>query len=196
MKWDFLRQLPDKRHLFPLLIGANLLGAVYGFYWYRYQLAGTPWYYWPVVPDSPLAVLFFTLFLVNIYIHRRQYWVEAFGYLAMLKYGLWTPFVLAQAGVATGNFDFESFHLSLSHLAMAIEAWIFLRYYIPPSRYAIRLLLWFLANDYLDYFWGTHPTLPAPQYKTYAAVVAFGSTIISFLLVLYYANRQRLQLKK
>lgn len=185
-----LVEIPRHRSLFLPLIMVNILGAVYGFYWYRHQLQATPWYYWPVVPDSPLAVLFFTLVLVNIYRGRRSHWLEAFGYLAMLKYGLWTPLVLVQAGVAAGNFDFESLHLSLSHLGMALEAALFLHHYPPPRYYAWRALLWFLLNDYFDYLKGTHPTLPAPQFKTYAGVVALVNTIFSQVVVLRFSRKQ------
>lgn len=191
MHWlKALGELPRRPSLYPTLIAVNSLGAIYGFYWYRYQLQATPWFYWPVVPDSPLAVLFFTLVLVELSRGRRNHGLEALGYLGMLKYGLWTPLVLVQAGVATGNYDFESFHLTLSHLGMALEAVLFLRHYPPPRPYAWGEWLWFLLNDYFDYGRGTHPYLPAPQYESFAAVVAVAMTLLAQAIVLFLPRRK------
>lgn len=41
-----------------LLLFVNAAGTVYGYYWYRYQLAETPPVFLPFVPDSPTASLF------------------------------------------------------------------------------------------------------------------------------------------
>lgn len=53
----------DKRFLLALFF-VNLLGTIYGFIWYKEQLVITPYIYWPFVPDSPIASLFFTIFLL------------------------------------------------------------------------------------------------------------------------------------
>ena len=44
--------------LLNLLLICNILGTLYGFIWYGDQLAKTPWYFLPFIPDSPIASLF------------------------------------------------------------------------------------------------------------------------------------------
>lgn len=46
------------RPVVSLLLLVNAAGTVYGYYWYRYQLAETPPLFLPFVPDSPTASLF------------------------------------------------------------------------------------------------------------------------------------------
>lgn len=48
----------SNRSFIGLLLAINLFGTVYGYYWYRYQLAETPAKFLLFVPDSPTASLF------------------------------------------------------------------------------------------------------------------------------------------
>ena len=78
-----------QRRFLLLLFVINLLGTLYGYYWYRYQLAQTPLPYLPFVPDSPTASLFFTIVLW-LYLRRRNNpYIEAFAAVTLFKYGIW-----------------------------------------------------------------------------------------------------------
>ncbi|KPD00816.1 hypothetical protein LR69_00898 [Geobacillus sp. BCO2] len=57
MAW--LYALLASRPVVWLLLFVNAAGTIYGYYWYRYQLADTPPVFLPFVPDSPTASLFF-----------------------------------------------------------------------------------------------------------------------------------------
>ncbi len=54
------------------LLIINILGTIYGYYWYRYQLEQTPFYFLPFVPDSPTASLFFVFVLLGFLYKKRS----------------------------------------------------------------------------------------------------------------------------
>lgn len=188
---SWLLGMPGDRRWIAALIAINLSGSLYGFNWYREQLRSTPLLYWPVVPDSPLSTLLFSLFLVAVYFGRRYPYLEALSGLAMIKYGLWTPVVIGQHWWVHRMADFEDVHLFLSHLAMAMEAMLFLHFYRPglcrpgPTRnlkglvWGLPAVGWLLFNDYMDYFRGFHPALPAPELVETVKVVSMAITGLS-----------------
>lgn len=88
------QNLRRRRILYPVL-GINLVGIAYGFFYYLPQFADTPVYLWPLVPDSPLAVLVMTAALVLVAGDRSNAWLNLLGSAAMVKVGLWTAVVLA-----------------------------------------------------------------------------------------------------
>lgn len=189
VKW--LLGLPENRRLLPWLASANLLSSVYGFLWYRQQLSASPGYLWPVIPDSPLAALVFGIFLTGLVFGRRQPLLEAFAHLSMVKYGLWTVLVLGWDMLLHGVRDFETIHLSLSHLVMAVEAMVFLRVYHPGMAAGLAAWSWFLFNDFMDYIWGTHPILPDPGQIVYVRGVAVFTSLAAFLVFWHFRRLDR-----
>lgn len=172
--WRWLFRLPEDRRATFLLLLVNLFGTVYGYWWYRDQLAATPIRAWPVVPDSPTATGLFALFLAALLRGREIPPLSAFAFLSSVKYGLWTPAVMAHYWVTAGRATFESIHLSLSHLGMALEAFIYMRAF-PPRRPSVLLAgAWLLFNDFADYALGFHPFLPVagPAAASFAAAAA------------------------
>jgi len=194
LRWkSWMLGIPGDRRWIAVLIAVNLSGSLYGFNWYREQLRATPLRYWPVVPDSPLSTLLFSLFLIAVYFGRRYPWLEALSELAMIKYGLWTPLVIGQHWWVHRVVDFEDVHLFLSHLAMAVEATLFLRFYrpgpvlgLPGLVWGLPALGWLLFNDYMDYFRGFHPALPAPE--LIEVVKVFSLVITGLSALLYVAS--------
>ena len=183
--WRIFTRIPlDERWLY-LLIPLNILGAIYGFNWYRDQLASTPLKYWPVVPDSPLSTLLFGLVLLGIRLGRRNRLLEGVAYISMVKYGLWTMFVFAQCWWARRAAFPEEAFLFASHLGMAVEAVLYARYYFPGRRAIITASLWTFFNDYMDYVRGFHPYLPMMEfYPTVRLVSVLTSVaVIAGLLV-------------
>lgn len=180
-RWLF--RLPEHRGATFLLLLVNGFGTVYGYWWYRDQLAATPVLAWPVVPDSPTATALFALFLAAVLRGREIPALSAFAFLTSVKYGLWTPAVMAQYWLATGRATFESVHLSLSHLGMALETFIYMRAF-PPRRAAVLVAgAWLGFNDFADYALGFHPVLPVPG-PDGEAFAAAAAALLSLLAVL------------
>lgn len=185
LRWKcWLLGIPGDRRWIAVLIVVNLGGSLYGFNWYREQLQATPLRYWPVVPDSPLSTLLFSLFLTAVYFGRRYPWLEALSGLAMIKYGLWTPLVIGQHWWVHRVVEFEDLHLFLSHLGMAVEAMLFLRFYRPGLLSGLPAVGWLVFNDYMDYFRGFHPSLPAPELVEVVKIFSIAITGLSGLLYL------------
>ncbi|MEM3030861.1 MAG: DUF1405 domain-containing protein [Candidatus Micrarchaeia archaeon] len=152
--------------LFWLVFVANLAGAGWGFiYFYGDQLAATPFWLWPFVPDCPLYAL---LFAIGMLVARTMRGVLAdfflfFTFAGSLKYGFWTVFVLT--AFAPWYFAPQTAVmyavLFVSHVGLFGEALLLL-----PGLFRVRawflpaVLGWFLLHDYSDYFLNTHPPLP------------------------------------
>lgn len=146
---------------------ANVVGILYGFYYYLPQFRVTPAWLWPLVPDSPFAVLLMAIALGLIIADREIEWVTLLGTAAMVKVGVWTAVVLAwfpehfsfslvpDLGCETsivfgcGNLNTYLFYL---HLGMAAE--LLLVSDLLPSDPGPYLAIGgaFLAVDVVDYY--------------------------------------------
>jgi uncharacterized membrane protein YpjA len=173
-----------------LLFGINLFGSLYGFWWYRDQLAATPTKYWVIVPDSPAATFLLTIWLGLLlfgFDWRKpgMQFLGATAFLANMKWGLWTATVLPQAGIAHG-WEFDYIHLSLSHFAMWAQGMLYARYYPPSLAPALGALGWVLFQDLMDYqVLMTHTWLPYDEQFGFARAVAVSLSCIwgGFLVV-------------
>lgn len=191
MTWlrRFLEMVATDRRLWWALFFVNLLGSIYGFYWYWPQLSTTPVKYWLIVPDSPGSTFLLTIWLGLMLAGKdwRRPGMQLLGAVAFvsnMKYGLWTATVLPQAGIKYG-WQFDFVHLSLSHLGMFLEAMIFARHYRPPLWAAAAALAWMGFQDFIDYqVLMTHPTLPYQAEFGFARAAAFVLSILwgGFLL--------------
>lgn len=194
-KWPWLRRVTGDRRALLALVIVNLFGTVYGFYWYRDQLALTPLTSWPFVPDSPTATLLFALFGLVFLLGRPgverkpgPVLLQGFAYLANFKYGLWTPAIMIHLWLTTGQLDFESVHLSLSHLGMAIQALLY-AFTHPPRAFPVALAgAWLFLNDYLDYGRGLHPFLPAPGSEAFAGMLAVTFSFVALFAGTYFSR--------
>ncbi|MEF8888261.1 MAG: DUF1405 domain-containing protein [Haloarculaceae archaeon] len=140
------------RLAWPIVL-VNLAGTVFGFWYYRFQLADTPLVAWPVVPDSPMATLFIALSLAAWRLDLRVGPLHALAFFGCIKLGAWTPYVQlvlnGPGGIATWLYWF----LILSHAAMVVEAFLIHRY----ARFTVGSVavaaVWYGFNDVVDYFW-------------------------------------------
>jgi uncharacterized membrane protein YpjA len=160
------RRLRDTRLLIGVVL-VNLVGIAYGFVYYVPQFALTPGLLWPLVPDSPMAVLLMTVGLAFVIAGRWRPWVNLLGAAAMVKVGLWTAFVLLafpehfgfslllDLGCETGLLGCGNLNTVLfySHLGMALEALVVadLLPREPGGFLAVGGLL--VGHDILDYAW-------------------------------------------
>ncbi|WP_276272585.1 DUF1405 domain-containing protein [Haloarcula litorea] len=151
----------------------NLLGTLFGFWYYagrpldlapplvEGQLGAAPPLAYPLIPDSPVATLFIGLSFAAWRLDWDVQWLHALAFFGCIKLGLWTPYVqLVVNGV--GNLPLWLYwFLILSHLAMAVEAFVIHRYAafsIPAVAVATG---WYLFNDVVDYF---VPVLDGPHH--------------------------------
>ncbi|WP_246321151.1 DUF1405 domain-containing protein [Paenibacillus germinis] len=169
---DFLL---SKKMLWAFFI-SNLLGTIYGYEWYWAQMVDTianyPAWYVYFVPDSPTASLFFTLSIGFLLMDRSldqqpnklyraiRGFVEAFALITSFKYGIWAVAMIwtgAWQGVPVG---WDGWMLTGSHLAMAVEALLFVRWYRYRLTAIIIVAIWTFWNDFMDYERGIFPRLP------------------------------------
>ncbi|MGO4271650.1 DUF1405 domain-containing protein [Paenibacillus sp. TAF58] len=169
---DFLL---SKKMLWAFFI-SNLLGTVYGYEWYWAQMVDTianyPVWYVFFVPDSPTASLFFTLSIGFLLLDRSmdqqpsklyraiRGFIEAFALITSFKYGIWAVAMIwtgAWQGVPVG---WDGWMLTVSHLAMAVEALLFVRWYKYKLTAITIVAIWTFWNDFMDYERGIFPRLP------------------------------------
>ncbi|MBI4399938.1 DUF1405 domain-containing protein [Candidatus Micrarchaeota archaeon] len=157
-----MSELGFEKSLFWPIVMINLFSAFLGFvFFYGPQLAETPIYLWPFVPDCPLYAL---LVAVALVLARTNVKADLFFFITgigALKYGFWTVFVLS---------SYSSFYLPISqlqymllffgHIGLFLEAFIFSKKIDVKNWYVVVALVWFVANDFSDYVWNTRPYLP------------------------------------
>lgn len=181
--------IPHHRGWLRLLVAVNVLGSIYGFNWYVAQLARTPWYLWPVTPDSPLSSLGFGIYLALRLGGRAAPWFGALVQLATFKYGLWTVVVLGQYLLATGDANPELLLLLSTHAGMALEAYLMMRADPAPGPALALAMGWLALNDAFDYLVGTHPTVPDPSLIDVVAVEAAALTWLALAAALTARRR-------
>lgn len=137
-----------------ILLLINLIGFVFGIYYYTFQLQHTPWYLWLLVIDCPLFVLLFII----AYAARSDLF-RFFTSVGLFKYGLWTVFVILILYPLFIEWDPVLYPLILVlHIGMMLESFILL-----PREFRLSNLLVipaFILFDLADNFFGTMPLLP------------------------------------
>ncbi len=173
----------------PLII-INVLGSIYGYYWYHMQLAATPAVYRIFVPDSPFAT---TLFALALFLYFLGWRSSLFGVVAMtasIKYGIWAVLLISHLWLHGGAVRPTEVILFVSHLGMVAQGLIFLRNINWGGFTVLTAFGWMLLNDFMDYIIGLHPYLFVEGQLFFASLSAVGLTlIISLGLVL---GRRRL----
>jgi len=171
----YVAPLPDwledvgLRLAWPIVL-VNLVGTLFGFWYYAGrptelavdgQLGEATAAAWPLIPDSPVATMFIGLSLAAWRLDFEADWLHALAFFGCIKLGLWTPYVqLALNGPGEIALWLYLF-LIVSHLAMAMEAFLihrYARFAVPSVAVAVA---WYAFNDVVDYFW---PTLQGPHH--------------------------------
>lgn len=148
--------LSHKSFLWMLLF-INLLGTVYGFDWYMWQLVVTEPKFWIFVPDSPTASLFFTVAILGWLINRNFKLIEALALITLVKYGLWAVVMNLLTLIETGSIGWVGWMLVVSHFAMAVQAILYIPFYKFGLGHIIIASIWTLHNDVIDYVFGQMP---------------------------------------
>lgn len=179
-----------ERFFLITLLVVNILGSIYGYYWYGDQLASTPVLWWLFVPDSPLSTSLFSVSLVFFLFHKTLKFVPLLALGSLIKYGLWAVVINMDLLVAGEGFSWLNLMLSLSHLGMAGEGIIFLRQIKFSVEEIFLLSVWFICQDYVDYVIGLHPFLFSERQFSLAQSLA---VILSVsIIVLVVAVKKRL----
>ncbi|QYR19882.1 DUF1405 domain-containing protein [Paenibacillus sp. sptzw28] len=189
--------LTSRIMLWTLLL-VNTGGTVYGYIWYgnqiEYTISNHPLWQVIFVPDSPTASLFFTLSLLFLlfpaagkpsaaYIALRSI-IEALAVVTSIKYGIWAVSMIVAGGAQGDPLVWQDYMLMVSHLGMAIEALLFVRFMIFGRTAAVIALIWLLANDTVDYTFNVFPWLPKVLNDELGAIRTFtiGLSIFSLLV--------------
>ena len=114
--------------VWPIVL-INLLGTIFGFWYYMPQFSNEPFLMWIFVPDSPVATLFFSLSLVLWQLKKDSILVSTLAFIGCIKLGLWTSYCLILFFSSFSYLDPLMYHFLLwSHLAMVLQALLILRY--------------------------------------------------------------------
>lgn len=190
---ELLWDNPFQKWFMAALIIIDFLGSIYGYYWYRYQLAENPWYLWPFIPDSPLSTTLTGLVLLLLLLDKNWPWLQLLAYTTIIKYGLWAVILISHFGLTGGSMTPEIWMLWFSHWGMALEGFIYLRHLkVSFGQWAV-VGTWIFFNDFMDYGVGLHPYLYTPDQWTLAMVSA---VVLTAILLLAVALNQRIYLKK
>lgn len=180
---ELVEKLLQKK-VFLSLAAINVLGTLFGFYYYADQLSANPVHLWPFIPDSPLATLFIALSFTLAAYKKESGLIDALAFIGNLKYGLWTVFTLLYYYEIfyTGNPLPMYLFMLFSHVAMAVQAFLVLEYSEISLKQFTVGSSWFVLNDVLDYSLGIHTELYTTQTGP-AMVVAVLLTLGSIYLL-------------
>lgn len=180
---ELLWDNPFQKWFMVSMIIIDFFGSLYGYYWYRYQLAETPWYLWLFIPDSPLSTTLTGLALFLLLLGKDWPLLQLIAYLTIIKYGLWAVVLISHFGLSGGQVTAEMWMLWFSHWGMAAEGFIYLRHLkIKPWQWLVAAG-WLFFNDWVDYGGGLHPYLYAPDQWPLALVSAVVLTAILLITV-------------
>lgn len=159
MKATFMQAwyLINHRAFLTLLLVVNALGTIYGYYWYRGQLAATEPIYYIFVPDSPTASLFFCFAIVGWLIGKNFKLMEVLALITLIKYGLWAVAMNLLTFAESGYLEPTGWMLVASHFLMAVQAVLYLPNYRFTKWHGMVAAVWTLHNDVIDYLFGQMP---------------------------------------
>jgi uncharacterized membrane protein YpjA len=182
------------RKILILLLIVNILGTIYGYYWYGWQLADTPAKFLLFVPDSPTASLFFVFVLIAFLLKKNWGLIESLAIITLFKYGIWAVIMNILVLIVTGELDPVGYMLIGSHLAMAVQGILYAPFYKIKIWHIIAAAIWTLHNDVIDYVFFMLPRYHVlDQYIPQIGYFTFWLSIVSIGLAYYFGvKRNRL----
>ena len=146
---------------------------------------------WIFIPDCPLYVVL--LLLIVLFDIKNDFFRFLTG-VGLMKYGLWTLmiFVVYPEVFFSQPYFVQTSLLFAGHIVMALSAFI-----IIPKKVSVGTLvpvfLWFLLNDFMDYWVGTKPIFP----DTHLGLVipaSIGLSILSVFVLYKLRNLRDLEI--
>ncbi len=194
--WKTINCYLDQKWFIFVLFMINLLGSIYGFYWYQEQLLETPSKWLVFVPDSPMASSFFTLFLIVYFFKKKAPLIEAFASITLFKYGIWATAVIlwgawtiepsVKSIFMVQTITWVDLMLMISHLGMAFQAILFFKKYSYGFLSIFLVGIWIFANDFIDYTKDMHPWLPKSISSIDYIIGEYSLYLSGFTLILFY----------
>jgi uncharacterized membrane protein YpjA len=180
----------ERRWFLWTLFVVNFLGTIYGFYWYRYQLAFTNPFLDLFVPDSPTASLAFTIVLFLYLLGRTHRLLEAFAAITLFKYGIWAVVMIIWGGLLSPlpfleALTWQHWMLIFSHLGMAAQALLYIPSFTFRWQEVSIVAGWTLLNDALDYGLDIHPWLAA-ELEVYDHLVGVFTVLLSLTTIFLF----------
>ena len=188
--------LQNKMVLYLLLIG-NIIGTIYGYVWYGWQLSTTSFPLVLFVPDSPTASLFFCFVLLLFILGTQSGLIEALAVLSLVKYGVWAVIMNLLVLILQGDLHWTGYMLMASHGFMAIQGLAYFSFYrIKLWHWAVGAL-WLLHNDFLDYVFAIMPYYEVIQ--DYPKEIGYFTFWLSIFVIVgcyvFYEKTTKKQLK-
>jgi len=181
-----------KTRLFVLAI--SIIGTMFGFSYYEYQLSVSPLYLWPFIPDSPFFTLMYVIILILYIFGRRYNSLDIFAFIGLNKVGIWTLFVL----LLYYDYYFSPETLGLRalifflHIGMILVAFTLIAEMEKPGKASLAAIIsYFFISDFFDYVIGTHPTIPEDRITLIAFATLFLTLFISLLTITYLQRNKK-----
>lgn len=193
--WDLV--MTSRPFLYALLV-VNGLGTIYGYIWYGSQLAITPPIFYVFVPDSPTASLFFTIAIIGWLRGTHYKWMEALGFITLIKYGVWAVAMNGLTLLEVGSIGWMGWMLVVSHGLMAVQALLYWKQYAFGLVPIVGAAVWTLHNDVIDYLFDQMPIYHRiMQYQNEIGYFTFWLSIASIGLAFWnWKWRERKQLRE
>ncbi|MBU7593282.1 DUF1405 domain-containing protein [Metabacillus halosaccharovorans] len=186
--------LLGQRPIIFVMFIINLFGTIYGYYWYRYQLAETPAHFYIFVPDSPTASLFFTIVLFAFLFKRNLPVIEALAIVTLFKYGIWAVIMNLLVLAVNGTLPWEGYMLIASHFGMAVQGLLYVSYYRFKAWHLIVAAIWTLHNDVIDYVFEMMPRYSVlMDYLNEIGYMTFWLSLISIGIAYYLVIKNQLK---
>lgn len=167
----------------------NAGGTAFGFYYYRNQLASSSPWLWIFIPDCPLYTLFFLIWYLLISIKRENHLFSLLTAAGLMKYGFWTIFVIALYRDYFLSYNYPLYAtLFLLHIGMALESILILPGIETGKMKVLAVLLWFLLNDYADYYLNTYPHIPT-SFLDLVKNITIASTLGCIAIAVFLAKK-------
>ncbi|MFB9859872.1 DUF1405 domain-containing protein [Salinicoccus siamensis] len=186
-----LLDLMYNRAFLLLLLISNILGTLYGYWWYRGQLGSTEWYFMPFVPDSPTATLFLCIVIVLILLGKRWGLMDALAFTTLIKYGVWAVVMNFLTFIETGFVSWIGLMLIASHSIMAIQAFLFLPHLEIKQSHFYITAIWLFHNDVVDYVYNQYPVYGnLVQYQDHIGYFSFWLSVLVLVLLQQLVERR------
>ncbi|QCT74888.1 DUF1405 domain-containing protein [Macrococcoides canis] len=183
--------IQNKKFLIFIIL-CNIVGTIYGYYWYLGQLKQTKWYFMLFVPDSPTASLFLVIALTAIVWNRHLPLIEVLAFVTLIKYGVWAVVMNILVFITLDEVTAMGMMLIISHAIMAIQALLF----VPLFRASLLSIgiasIWVFHNDVIDYVYMQYPVYSMlSDYIQHIGYFSFWLSVVSFAL-LFIVKRDKI----